>query len=67
MLIISGLPEEIELSLKAPKFKVGGKVRITRYKIISSIGYTINWSRKIFVIDSIKKTKSWMYNIIDLN
>ena len=65
MLIISALPEEIELSLKAPKFKVGGKVRITRYKIILSIGYTI-WSRKIFVIDSIKKTKSWMYNVIDL-
>ena len=34
------LTEEIESGLKAPKFKVGDSVRITRYKNSFSKGYT---------------------------
>ena len=40
----SALTEEIELSYKAPKFKVGDRVRINMYKNIFSKGYTENWS-----------------------
>ena len=47
------LTKEISLSQKVPKFKVGDRVRITKYKNIFSKGYTENWSRKIFVIDSV--------------
>ena len=52
---------------KAPKFKVSDKVRITQYKNIFSKGYTKNWSREIFLIDSVLKTNPWTYKIKDLN
>ena len=50
---------------KAPKFKVNDRVRIP--KNIFSKGYTENWSRKIFIIDSILKTNPWTYKIKDLS
>ena len=34
---------------------------------IFSKGYTENWSRKIFVFDSVLKTNPWTYKIKDLN
>ena len=63
----SALTEEIELSRKAPKFKVGDRVRITKYKNIFSKSYTKNWSKEIFVIDSVLKTNPWIFKIKDLN
>ena len=50
------LTKEIETSHKAPKLKVGGRVRIAKYKNIFSKNYTENWSSKIFVIDYVMKT-----------
>ena len=44
----SALTEEIETNPKALKFKVGDRVRITKYKNIISKGFTKNWSREIF-------------------
>ena len=35
---------------KAPIFKVGGHVRISKYKKIFSKGYTPNWYEEVFVI-----------------
>ena len=52
----SALTEEIQKNFKAPKFKAGERVRITRYKDLFSKGCTENWSREIFVIDSVLKT-----------
>ena len=49
--------ENIETNPKAPKFKVNDRVRIIKYKNIFSKGYTENWSREIFIIDSVLKTK----------
>ena len=63
----SVLTEEIESNLKTPKFKVSDRVRITKYKNIFSKGYTENWSREMFVIDSMLKTNPWTYKIKDLN
>ena len=63
----SALTEKIETNSKAPKFKVNDRVRITKYKNIFSKGYTENWSREIFIIDSVLKTNSWTYKIKDLN
>ena len=51
----SALIKEVETS-KSPKFKVGDWVRISKYKNILSKGYTDNWSREIFVVDSVFKT-----------
>ena len=43
------------------------KVRITKYKNIFSKGSTENWSREIFIIDSILKNNPWTCKIEDLN
>ena len=61
------MTKKIETNLKAPKFKVSDKVRITKYKNIFSKGYTQNWLREIFIIDSFLKTKPCIYKIKDLN
>ena len=63
----SALTEKIETNPKAAKFKVNDRVRITKYKNISSKGYTENWSREILIIDSVLKTNPWTYKIKDLN
>ena len=52
----SPLTEQIEFGQKAPKYKVGDRVRITKYKNIFSKCYNKNWSREVFVIDSVLKT-----------
>ena len=61
------MTEKIEANFKAPKFKVNDRVKITKYKNIFSKGYTENWSREIFIIDYILKTKPWTSNIKRLN
>ena len=61
------MTEKIETNPKAPKFKVNDRVRITKYKNIFSKGYTENWSREIFIIDSVLKTNPWTYKLKDLN
>ena len=61
----SALTEKIETNPKAPKFK--DRVRITKYKnIFSSKGYSQNWSREMFIIDSVLKTNPWTYKVKDL-
>ena len=62
-----GLTENIETYLKAPKFKVNDRVKITKYKNIFSKGYTENWSREIFSVDSVLKTNPSTYKIKNLN
>ena len=57
------LTKEIETNPKAPKFKVGDRIRITEYKNIFRKGHTRNCSREIIVIDSVLKTNSWTYRI----
>ena len=56
-----------ESNEKDPKFKVGGHVRISKYKNIFSKGYAPNWSEEIFVAKKIKNTVPWTYEICDLN
>ena len=55
-----------EVNDKDPKFKVGGHVRISKYKNIFAKGYAPNWSGEIFVISEIKNTAPWTYVINDL-
>ena len=52
---------------KDPKFKVGDRVRISKYKNIFSKGYTENWSEEVFIITKIKSTVPWTSVISDLN
>ena len=41
--------KETQTNLKASKFEVGNRVRITNYKNIFSKGYTKKWSKNICV------------------
>ena len=65
MLIILFLLKKLWQILKLPS--LNGRVRITNYKNIFSKGYTENWSREIFIIDSVLKTNPSNYKIKDLN
>ena len=56
-----------EVNEKHSRFKVGNRVRISKYKNIFAKGCTPNWSEEIFVISKIKNTVPWTYVINDLN
>ena len=42
-----------EINNKDPKFKVGNRVRISKYKNIFAKGYMPNWSEEVFVINDL--------------
>ncbi|XP_057335036.1 uncharacterized protein LOC130673842 [Microplitis mediator] len=50
---------------KKKKFKVGDKVRITKYKHAFEKGYTPNWTTEIFTIKEVKNTNPTTYKLID--
>ena len=52
---------------KDSRFKVGDRVRISRYKNIFAKGYTPNWSKEIFIVDKINDTVPYTYNLKDFN
>ena len=56
-----------ESNEKDPKFRVGDHIRISKYKNIFAKGYAPNWSQEIFVVERIKNTVPWTYEISDLN
>ena len=56
-----------EINNKDPRFKVGDRLRISRYKSIFAKGYIPNWSEEVFVIKKVKNTIPWTYVINDLN
>ena len=49
------------------RFKVGDRVRISKFKNIFANGYTPNWSKEIFIVNKINDTVPYTYNIKDLN
>ena len=55
-----------ESNNKDPKFKIGGIVRISKYKNIFAQGYVPSWLKK-FLIKKVKNTAPWTYVISDLN
>ena len=56
-----------EVNDKDPKFKVGDRVRISKYKNILAKGYTPNFSEEVFVVSKIENTVPWTYVINDLS
>ena len=58
---------EKEVNDKDSKFKVGGHVRISKYKNMFAKGYLPNWSEEVYVISKIKNSVPWTYVINDLN
>ena len=57
----------IYLKPKKPKFSIGDKVRISKYKRrVFDKGYTPNWTEEVFVVDKVIPTKPFTYHIVDL-
>ena len=56
-----------ERNEKDSRFKVGDRVRISKFKNIFAKGYTPNWSKEIFVVDKINDTVPYTYNLKGLN
>ena len=54
-----------ESNEKSPKFKIGDHVRISKYKKIFAKEYTPNWSEEIFIVNKVKNTLPWTYEIND--
>ena len=53
--------------VKKPKFEVGDKVRISKYKRkVFDKGYTENWSEELFVVNEVLMTKPVTYKLVDL-
>ena len=52
---------------KDSRFKVGDRVRISRYRNIFAKGYTPNWSKEIFIVDKVNDTVPYTYNLKDLS
>ena len=52
---------------KDSRFKVGDRVRISKFKNIFAKGYTPNWSTEIFIVDKINDIVPYTYNLKDLN
>ena len=52
---------------KDSRFKVGDRVRISKFKNIFAKGYTPNWSTEIFIVHKINDTVPHTYNLKDLN
>ena len=56
-----------KINYKDPKFKVGDRLRISKYKNIFAKEYMPNWSEEVFVIKKVQSTVPWTYVIDDLN
>ena len=52
---------------KDSRFKVGERVRISKFKNIFAKGYAPNWSSEIFIVDKVNDTVPYTYNLKDLN
>ena len=52
---------------KDSRFKVGDRVRISKFKNIFAKGYTPNWSRELFIVNKINDTVPYTYNLKNLN
>ena len=63
----SAQTKKIETNPKTRNFKINDSVRTTNYNKFFSKCYTENWSRQIFIINSVLKINPWSYKIKDLN
>lgn len=65
--VLNNLYSDIEPITTTKKFKVGDRVRITKYKNIFEKGYTPKWTKEIFVVEKINNTNPITYKLKDLN
>ncbi|XP_057329892.1 uncharacterized protein LOC130670500 [Microplitis mediator] len=58
-------PLQAQQQARKNKFKVGDKVRISKYKHVFEKGYTPNWNTEIFTIKTVQKTNPTTYKLVD--
>ena len=59
---------DMKMLIQKPKFKIGDKVRISKYKRKTfDKGYTPNWTEEVFTVDKIQYTNPITYKLKDLN
>ena len=59
--------DEIYEQVKKPKFQIGDRVRISKYKRkLFDKRFTPNWTEEVFVINQILNTKPVTYRVVDL-
>ena len=63
------MTEKIETNSKVPKLESESfdRFRVSKCKNSFNKGYTKNWSREIFIINSALKTNPWTYKMKVLN
>ncbi len=50
---------------KTPKYHVGDRVRISRYKSHFEKGYTANWTEEVYTVVKVQPTLPWSYKLED--
>ncbi|XP_046751326.1 uncharacterized protein LOC124414422 [Diprion similis] len=58
-------PRQIKRSNRKRKFKVGDRVRISKYKNVFEKGHTPNWTTEIFTVSEVKNTNPPTYKLTD--
>ena len=68
VIVYFNLYGDMEQVSSKPKFKVGDRVRISKYKRKTfDKGYTPNWTEEIFTVDKIQYSNPITYKLKDLN
>lgn len=55
--LLKRIAKQRKIPLKQLKFKVGNRVRVSKYKNIFEKVYTPSWMTEIFTVDQVKQTK----------
>lgn len=63
--VYENLYRQIEINYSKPKFKIGDKVRINKYKNVFAKGYIGNYTEEIFSISKVLNTTPVTYKIED--
>jgi len=66
-IVYKNLYREFQMVKKSNKFKVGDKVRISKYKGTFDKGYLPNWTTELFTVTKVLNTKPVTYKIKDDN
>jgi transposase InsO family protein len=65
--VLNNLYSDIKPTCGKPKFKVGDRVRIQKYKNIFEKGYRPKWTTEIFIVVKVQPTNPVTYKIKDLS
>jgi len=57
---------ELHLERKKPKFQVGSRVRMFKWKSHFEKGYTAKWTREVFLVRKVNSTSPVTYELEDL-